>query len=486
MTTHNNRSRSECALRAFRSFQKDRSGNIAILFALTALTVVSIVGGAVDFGRWLNAKNQTVAAIDSAVLAAGRVLQTQGSEAEALAAANQYYRQMKSQFTSSDNTVFTVMENGTRVRGVTNAAVITPFLAVAGVTNLEINTMGESVIAAGGSGNSSIEVSMMLDITGSMGTSKLDDMKTAAKDLVDIVVWENQGEFTSKIALAPFSATVNVGEYFEAITGKNPAGTAGTPAVPPTYSYPASCYNNKGNLKKSCKNDSDYMTDPGSPAIPGTPAMATCVVDRQDTYRYTDQEPGTGTTGGPGWIPTWNEAVNSSSTNCSPTATIVPLSNNKDALKSAINSFSSDGMTAGALGTAWAWHMISPNWSQIWPTTSRPRPYSELTELNDKGEPKLRKIAILMTDGEYNQYGGKSGTATTVSTHAKNICQQMKATGITVYTVGFDIGNTGLAHDTLSDCATSPSHFFNTTTGDELRQAFREIALQISTLRIAK
>lgn len=228
------------------------------------------------------------------------------------------------------------------------------------------------------------------------------------------------------------------------------------------------------------------MTDPGSPEIPGTPAMSTCVVDRQDVYKYTDQAPGTGTSSGQGWIPTWNEETGSTSTSCNPSASIMPLNNSKDEIIAKIDSFGASGMTAGALGTAWAWHMLSPNWATIWPSDSTPRPYSELTELNSKGEPKLRKIAILMTDGEYNYYGGSNRPTSEVSAHAQQICKKMKDHGITVYTVGFNIGSSGWAFDTMSDCATSPSHFFNSSSGDELRQAFREIALQISTLRIAR
>ncbi len=37
--------------------------------------------------------------------------------------------------------------------------------------------------------------------------------------------------------------------------------------------------------------------------------------------------------------------------------------------------------------------MISPNFSYLWPTASQPAAY---------GTPKLFKIVILMTDGEFN------------------------------------------------------------------------------------
>ena len=40
---------------------------------------------------------------------------------------------------------------------------------------------------------------------------KIDALKPAAKDLVDIVIWNDQSQYTSRIALAPFAEAVNVG-----------------------------------------------------------------------------------------------------------------------------------------------------------------------------------------------------------------------------------------------------------------------------------
>ncbi len=62
----------------------------------------------------------------------------------------------------------------------------------------------------------------------------------------------------------------------------------------------------------------------------------------------------------------------------------------------------------------------------------------------------------------------------------------MKASGIEVYTVGFQLGDSKLATDTLSGCATDPDHFYNSTTGDALKAAFRDIALKISTLYLSQ
>jgi hypothetical protein len=450
-------------------FARDRSGNVAMIFGLTTLIVVTLVGGAVDYGRWLNAKTQNQGALDAAVLAAGRTLQTSsGNSSLAIDTGNTYYGRMKSLITVNDTSAFELTQEGTAVRGTSDAYVKTPFLSLVGIDELPIFISAEAILAAGGNSESNLEVSVMLDVTGSMQGDKILDLKDAAKDLIDIIVWSDQSEHTSRVAIAPFAPAVNVGDYFKAVTNEDPNGS------PPVYSYPSSCYKKNGKLKDSCEGDSDYLVSPGYKA------RSRCVVERTGTYEAKEDAPASGK-----WIPSWNAVTGSNSTSCTPAVSIVPLTADKTKLKDTIDQFSASGATAGAVGTGWAWYLISPEWSTIWPAASRPAPYADITTLGPMGQPKLMKIAVLMTDGEYNTYQGKDASGSTVSTKAKALCTNMKAKGILVYTVGFQL-DTDLAKQTMLNCATDSSYAYNAGDGEELRQAFRDIALKIATLRINK
>jgi putative Flp pilus-assembly TadE/G-like protein len=76
------------------SWRLDQSGNVAIVFALMAVVLMLAVGAAVDIGRWLHARDQTVGAVDAAVLAGARWLQTNSTDtAGAAAAAQNFYTQ---------------------------------------------------------------------------------------------------------------------------------------------------------------------------------------------------------------------------------------------------------------------------------------------------------------------------------------------------------------------------------------------------------
>jgi Flp pilus assembly protein TadG len=60
---------------ALAHFRSDQSGNVAMVFGLMAIVLMVAIGAAIDIGRWLHARDQTVTAVDAAVLAGGRQLQ---------------------------------------------------------------------------------------------------------------------------------------------------------------------------------------------------------------------------------------------------------------------------------------------------------------------------------------------------------------------------------------------------------------------------
>jgi Flp pilus assembly protein TadG len=409
-----------------RRYADDRRGTIAILFALMLTAVVSVVGGAVDYARWLSAKTATLSAMDSAVLAGGRALLVGQSSVAAIEVAEEYYSKNKSSVLSVDNVVFTI-ENTNEIVAVANSAVLTSILSVAGIDQLHIRGEARAKVEVGANAGSHVEISLMLDTTGSMSGSKITDLKTAAIDLINITVWADQSEFTSRVAVVPFAPYVNLGRNaFQVAANYSPSGS--------------------GDSK-------------------------TCVKERSGSSRYTDATPNAANGYFDRYTGSWS---------CKPQATILPLTANKQNLQDRINDMQPSGMTAGHLGTQWTWYALSPNFANVWPLDAEPKPYSMLTQVNDNNQPILRKIAVLMTDGEYNQtYSGSSSP-----TQARAVCDNMKAAGIEVYTVGFGISQGGTADTTMSLCATSTEHYYHADDGDALRSAFRDIALKIATLRL--
>ena len=417
-------------------FTNSNKGNVAIIFALMATVVSAMVGGAVDYGRALQARSKMQNAMDSAILAAARQWQVSGSSSSAAAIQHgeDVFNALKPQALPVTPSIVIHPETSTVV-GQAATSVPAPFLAVLGVPKLDVSVASTALLAVGGNSKINVELSMMLDVTGSMGwgNNKLGTMKDAAKDLIDIVVWADQSKYTSKVALVPFSRYVNVGTaFFQKATGVN-----------------------------------------------GTNGYKTCVKERSGSERYTDAAPG------PGQYFKYKY-----SSHCKPSQSpIMPLTSNKADLKARIDGFQAAGGTAGHLGTAWAWYTLSPNWNDIvWTGDSRPAAYPPGYNAATSAEreaaytaAKLKKIAVLMTDGDYNTwYSGSSS-----STQAMAQCDAMKSNGIEVYTVGFELPSQS-AKGLMEYCATDTAHFYDATDGDKLRMAFRDIALKVATLRLSK
>jgi hypothetical protein len=228
-----------------------------------------------------------------------------------------------------------------------------------------------------------------------------------------------------------------------------------------------------------------------------------CVTERIGTEAYTDTAPaGTSTYVGKGYFGA------NTSTSCgvgnhsdAEVNTIQPLTTDTTLLKRRIGKLVTGGSTAGHLGTAWAWYLLSPNWNSVlqsaFPSAYAAAPYSDVTTLSAKGVPKLKKIAVLMTDGDYNinyckgtedlnsdqtpqiKCNSENGKS---QAQASSLCTAIKNTKIEVYTVGFEVSSA--AKTFLTNCATDASHYYDATTEVQLQAAFRDIALKIATVRL--
>ncbi|MGQ0455431.1 MAG: pilus assembly protein TadG-related protein [Hyphomicrobium sp.] len=478
-------------------FAEDTAGAVMLLFAVMFVSLFMMIGLAVDYGRYLNARDATITAIDAAVLAAARVLQTGGTQEAAKTAATKYYAAaVTNRLAVTDDTIqFVVVDNGTAIQAKGNAYIKTPIMGLdvrpfwKGVDKLAlvkdtVSDQPKAVLAVGGNSEINLEISMMLDVSGSMcnGSNspcstgrKLDDMKTAAKDLVSIVVWDDQSKYTSKVAVVPFSSEVRLPTSLQS-------------AMVPTTA------------------NQRYRTGSSNYYYAPTP----CAAEREGTNRYTDVA--ATTTVNP--ISRAYDSVSGSSTTgtcgIATNSVVTPLSSNKTTLTNAINALTAQGGTAGHVGTAWTYYLLSPKWSSLLTGTSKPAAY---------GQEKHKKIAILMTDGDFNytfsklkptpsgaffspivavptgstgtgSSGGGSSDSTSINSQtsayqAVQICTQMKASGIEVYTVGFELPNNA-AKATMASCATDATHNYDAKNGDELKQAFRDIALKVSSLYLAK
>ncbi|MBA7482075.1 hypothetical protein ES707_17556 [subsurface metagenome] len=189
-------------------FAAAREGNIAVIFALSAIPIITFVGAAVDYTRATTARTSMQAALDSTALMLSKDL-TAGTIAPAdiQTKASNYFAAL---YTNKDAIAPGVVATYTPPTSSTAAKIVltgtgsiaTDFMRVAGY-----NSLGFGTAATTTWGNIRMRVALVLDVTGSMADDgKMDALKPAAKSLVDQLsaIAKNNGDiYISIVPTAP-------------------------------------------------------------------------------------------------------------------------------------------------------------------------------------------------------------------------------------------------------------------------------------------
>ena len=108
-------------------------------------------------------------------------------------------------------------QTGEKISLSVHGTVDTVLLRIVNIDYFNLNVANEVTRSA-----NNIEVALVLDITGSMcipDCTKLNNLKVAAKDMVDMIVQDVQTPYYTKMAIVPYSSMVNVGTYANSVRG---------------------------------------------------------------------------------------------------------------------------------------------------------------------------------------------------------------------------------------------------------------------------
>ncbi len=427
-----------------RNFGSDQSGAVAIIFGLCFVVLSLVLGLAVDSARISNATTRVQAALDAAALAAAKKMNVEDSTPhEIREAARTFFEGQIPTMNVNDAELSNFNATFDREEGtvITKVDVSLPTImgAIAqGDPRLRFTPKSSSTFKS-----KKIEIALVLDVTGSMCSpcTKLEDLKAAAKQMVDTLYAKNPDPGAIKVSLIPYSASVNVG----------------------------------GSLFSEVAVTED--------------AVDHCVMEREGINMHTNAVPANGslfeTTGNTPIRPGYS---------C-PDSEIVPLTDLSDAsdrntFKSAIDNLTTGGWTAGHLGLAWGWYSISPEWSSIWSGDSIPRPYKE----------EVIKAVILMTDGEFNTSYWDNGInlvdaqrtdpliVDSSGYQALQLCGKIKDRAVEehgpdVFTISFQAPPE--ADALMQECA-GASNAFTADNRDTLIQSFTDIAERLTNLSLTQ
>ena len=457
------------AKRFVKEFARDEDGAFIIFSLFMFVLMLLTAGMALDLMRYETHRARLQGTLDRAVLAAADLDQTLSPEA---VVTDYFTKAGLSSFLASKT-----VDQGLNYKIVSaqgNITMPTTFMRLSGQTELAIRgaaTAEERV--------SNVEISLVVDISGSMGrNNKLSTLRTASHTFIDTVIRPETEDLIS-LNIIPYTAQVNAGpDIFDQLT-----------------------VDQKHNFSHCI----DFELADFNTAALDVPPVSTRTYEQMQHFQY-------------GWSSSY---VNNPGCPMQSYERIVPFSQDATSLKSTVTSLQARANTAIHLGMKWGVSMLDPTFRPIVTAmiannkvdpefAGRPVAYND---------PETLKTIVLMTDGQNvdtyrisdefystpsqiahwdryqlffftnnyidrdidQNYYYKKFTATQADTMLQSICDAAKAEGILVWTIGFEVSNHAAGE--MLDCASSPSHFFRVE-GVELSEAFASIARQINQLRL--
>jgi Flp pilus assembly protein TadG len=481
---------------AFKRLLSNESGNAGIVVGMAAIPMVLIMGSAVDFERASNLHTELQSSVDSAALFAATLQEL--NSGVLTTKSKPYFEANFKADGATDQPIYSAVNNGDSVTVTASVTSKNAFMALAGVPTTTVGARS-TVMKSG----INLEVSLVLDNTGSMGwknsktgNASIKDLKAAATKFVDDVMPAVQGDYYTKIAAIPYNVGVNIGSAAGANTAR---GTVlnGTSTTPGSQNF--KFVTSQDGSTSSCLNDYDLNYGTSGGKCNNVATITNCVTERVGTQAYTDA--------GPAISPLGRlYAISGAGNGCSVTP-YLPLTTNKTALKATIANMSAANNTVGQVGIAWGWYTLSPNFG-MFSGESVPTSYANLASATPPptNPLKTKKIMILMTDGEYNSAyadGVMSGKLSYIGyndwnvinkdpdngdpfVQSKAMCAAIKNSGVELFVITFQLDKTKTKRvDLVDKCATDAKHIYDADT-TSLDAAFSAIANQLQEMRIAE
>ncbi len=409
-------------------FKSDTRGNFVMMAAIALPVAAFTIGSAVDLANFRVASYATQAAIDSASIAASRAITVEDAT---LAEATDVARQQLALNISNVSFVNQQeIENSLRIEQDLNSGTITAsadvqtptlFAAIFGFDNIAGTVSATNQVQ-------SLEIAFVLDNTGSMSLSiggnnsnngRINALRGAMENAIDLLLPVGKiNDNRVRASIIPYSSSVNLGGFYDAAVGPN-------------------------------------APDRGS----------SCITEREGINIFEDVEPDENA----------DETLYETDIGLRPAicleAEILPLTGDRDELLDSVDNLVTRGLTAGHIGVTWGLNTLSGEWQSFWPDEARPANY--LTS-------NVRKILVVMTDGEFNTDFYDQGGQTS-SSAALEFCDLAKdaSRGVVVYTV--TLGNDLPAQDLMAQCATSPETALIATSAAALDEAFEQIVIEART-----
>ena len=450
---------------------KDRAGNVSLLFALAAVPVIGCIGLGIDYSTAARTRMMLQNSLDVATLAAVANA-TSADDLEQLAR-KRLDAEFSRQGMTPSVTVSSDPQHGT-VTALAKATTNSLFMRLLGTDSTTVSAGSTAIAGPGGA----MDVAIAFDTTGSMAGSKIAAAQQAASDLVDLLFKKPGTSVPNpdmRVGLVPFTYYVNVGMQYRTATWMNvPADYTSTvtwnqtnyPQLPsPGVYVPASCTNDGIVSDCSYYDTNDYnqppvvtvQTGPQSHTWWGCVGSQTDPADAHVEATVANPVPGFLDIGCP--------------------ASLLRLGNDPVAIKTAIAGMSAGGETYIASGLLWGWRLLSDNPNAPF-NDGRPAAIAKKRLILMTDGANTHSVTIATGDHENNDVADADAKTT-------QVCANIKAAGIEVYTIAFDVTDTTIKA-LLARCSSGPPFYYDAHTIADLQAAFTKIGSELTAPRLMR
>jgi len=443
-------------------FGRANDGNIAVIFAIALLPILSFIGAAIDYSRANSARTSMQAALDSAALMVSKdlasgIITTSDVPAKAQSYFSGLYNNTEATGINITAT-YTARNSAGQTTVVVNGSgsMPTDFMKIVGLPTLNFGSSSTTTW-----GGTRLRVAMALDVTGSMASDgKMPAMKDAAKKLVDTLKASATSADDLYISVVPFAQMVNVGssnksadwirwDLWDEVNGSCSSYW---------YSTKSSCQNagknwnaDNHNTWKGCVTDRDQPADTTSAEPTNTATRFPAVQYEQSGYNICPEQ-----------ILPMTSAYSSS---------------NVQTIKDKIDALDPNGGTNQAIGMAWAWQSLLPGVPLDTPPKDPNYVYTD--------------AIILLSDGLNTidrWYGNGSSWSSQVDARQKLLCDNIKVPvngkKTVIYTI--QVNTDGDPESAVLKYCADSGNFYPTSTAAGISIAFAQIGASLAKLRIAK
>ncbi len=450
-------------MQLFGRFLRDTRGNVAMIVAFLILPMLVLAGGATDMARYEAHRVQLQDGIDRAVLAAASLSQTVTVETTV----NDYLKTLDFKDDVELDFDYQLGLNSRTITVTADYAMPAGFLPLIGIAELPIR-----VVAQAQERRSNIEMSLMLDYSGSMAGGKFTSLRSAATQFVQTMITPQTASYTS-LNIVPYAGQVSVGQtIFDAMQGARVHNNSSCFLLSrPDYS--AGLINLAGRAQ--IPHFTKWNDSTSKPTLPANM--------------------------NPAWCPSDNTAITF-------------MSNNQTDLVSKIAGYQMYDGTGTAIAMKWGLMLLDP---ALRPLIMQAIQYG-MVPANFAGRPadftdgNTIKVLILMTDGAITeQYTAvdpnkdvrapnntkllrdttynTDQSVTETKKHFTTVCNLAKANRVMVFTIGFQLSDSDASQRAMKNelraCATSSSHYYDVQ-GLDIASAFRSIATTIQRVKLTQ